>query len=80
MIGQTTYGSTGQPIYFDLPNGGRFRVCTRKSTYPDGKKFVGVGIKPDIEIELDLQYYLSEKDIILDKGIEYLLEEVKKSR
>jgi C-terminal processing protease CtpA/Prc len=80
FIGQKTAGSTGMPICFDLPNGGWFRICTCKSTYPDGRKFVGVGIKPDIAIEPDLDYYLSESDIILNKGIEYLKSQLNISR
>ena len=79
FIGQKTFGSTGQPIFFSLPNGGRFRICTRKCTYPDGRKFIGIGIKPDIEIEPNLQYYLSDEDIVLNKGIEYLIKEIKKA-
>ena len=35
IIGETKYGSTGQPLFFQLPKGGYFRVCTRKTTYAD---------------------------------------------
>ncbi len=72
LIGQRTFGSTGQPIFFNLPNNGTFRVCTRKCTYYDGRKFIGIGIIPDIELEPNLDYYLSDKDIVLEKAIEYL--------
>jgi C-terminal processing protease CtpA/Prc len=75
FIGQKTYGSTGQPIFFALPNEGSFRICTRKCTYPDGKKFVGIGIIPDIEIEPNLNYYISGEDIVLKKATVYLLNE-----
>ena len=50
-IGQATGGSTGQPLFFDLPKGGRFRVCTKRDSYPNGKEFVGVGIMPEIKIQ-----------------------------
>ena len=72
LIGQRTFGSTGQPIFFELPNNGACRICTRKCTYFDGRKFIGVGIIPDIEIEPNIDYYLSDKDIVLEKAIEYL--------
>ena len=72
LIGQRTYGSTGQPIFFKLPNEGSCRICTRKCTYVDGRKFIGIGIIPDIEIEPNIDYYLSDKDIVLEKAIEYL--------
>ena len=43
-IGEPTFGSTGQPMPYDLPDGGSARVCTKKDTYPSGKEFVGFGI------------------------------------
>lgn len=71
-IGEPTFGSTGQPMMFDLPNGGQARVCTKKDTYPNGKEFVGVGIKPDIEISKGLSDFMENKDPVLDKAIEFL--------
>lgn len=73
-IGEPTYGSTGQPFIFELPNGGVGRVCTKKDTYPNGKEFVGHGIQPDIEIKKTLSDYLENKDLILEKAIDYLKE------
>ncbi len=71
-IGEPTFGSTGQPLSFDLPNGGRARVCTKKDTYPDGREFVGYGIKPDIEVKKTLSDYMENKDPALDKAIQFL--------
>jgi len=73
-IGEPTFGSTGQPMIFDLPNGGIGRVCTKKDTYPDGREFVGYGIKPDIEIKTTLTDYMENRDAVLKKAIEYLNE------
>ena len=73
-IGKPTFGSTGQPFIFELPNGGTARVCTKKDTYPDGREFVGYGIKPDIEIKTTLSDYMENKDPVLEKAIEYLNE------
>ncbi len=71
-IGQNSFGSTGQPLMFDLPGGGSARVCTKKDTYPDGREFVGYGVKPDIEVIPTLNDYLKKKDPALDKALEYL--------
>ena len=71
-IGEPTFGSTGQPMYFDLINGSQARICTRKDTYPDGREFVGYGIKPDIEIKTTISDYMENKDPVLEKAIEYL--------
>jgi C-terminal processing protease CtpA/Prc len=51
LVGQRTAGSTGQPLFFDLPGGGTARICVKRDTYPDGRAFVGIGIPPQIEVE-----------------------------
>jgi C-terminal processing protease CtpA/Prc len=71
-IGENSYGSTGQPYSFELPGGGSARVCTKQDTYPDGREFVGYGIKPDIEIKPTLTDFLKKKDPVIDKALEYL--------
>lgn len=71
-IGEPTFGSTGQPIHFDLPNGGEARVCTKKDTYPNGREFVGVGIVPDIEVKQTIDDFLNGKDVALEKALKYL--------
>jgi carboxyl-terminal processing protease len=71
-IGQTTGGSTGQPLFFDLPKGGRFRVCTKRDTYPNGKEFVGIGIIPEIGIQETVKSIQDKQDIVLEKAIEII--------
>jgi C-terminal processing protease CtpA/Prc len=71
-IGQRTFGSTGQPFLFDMPGGGSARVCTKKDTYPDGREFVGYGIKPDIEVVPGLQDYIKGNDPALTWALDYL--------
>jgi len=71
-IGENTFGSTGQPFQFDLPGGGSARICTKKDTYPDGREFVGYGIKPDIEVKKTVKDYLSGKDPVLKAAPNYL--------
>lgn len=71
-IGEPTFGSTGQPLIFELPNGGGGRVCTKKDTYPSGKEFVGIGIQPEIVVKKTLGDYLENRDPVLEKAIEFL--------
>jgi len=71
-MGENSFGSTGQPFMFDLPGGGSARICTKKDTYPDGREFVGYGIKPDIEVKRTLNDYIQKKDPVLDRALEYL--------
>jgi C-terminal processing protease CtpA/Prc len=71
-IGESTFGSTGQPYSFGLPGGASARVCTKKDTYPDGREFVGYGIRPQVEVIPDLEDYLRKRDPVLLKAHEYL--------
>ncbi|MEO6977439.1 MAG: S41 family peptidase, partial [Mucilaginibacter sp.] len=72
LIGQTTGGSTGQPISFDLPGGGSARVCGKHDTYPDGKEFIGVGIIPDITIKKTVKDLWAGTDAVLEKALSVL--------
>jgi C-terminal processing protease CtpA/Prc len=76
-IGERSFGSTGQPYLFAMPGGGNARVCTKKDTYPDGREFVGVGIKPDIEVIPTLKDYINNKDVVLEKAVEFLAKKLK---
>ncbi|MCX2739492.1 S41 family peptidase [Pontibacter anaerobius] len=68
-IGENSFGSTGQPFMFEMPGGGHARICTKKDTYPDGREFVGYGVKPDIEVKMTLQDYIQKKDPVLEKAL-----------
>ena len=76
-MGENSFGSTGQPFIFDLPGGGSARVCTKKDTYPDGREFVGYGVKPDIEVKSTLNDYIQKKDPVLDRALLYLKQKTK---
>ncbi len=76
-IGENSYGSTGQPMVVELPGNGRARICTKQDTYPDGREFVGYGVKPDIEIKKTLSDFLNKKDPVLEKSIQFLVTKIK---
>lgn len=71
-IGENSYGSTGEALMFDLPGGGFGFVCTVKYTFPDGREFVGIGVKPDIEVKPSIIDFLNGTDPVLDKAKQYL--------
>ncbi|MEM8908105.1 MAG: S41 family peptidase, partial [Bacteroidota bacterium] len=71
-IGEETFGSTGQPILFQLPGGANARVCTKNDTYPDGRPFIGYGIQPDIPVKVTLEDYQKNHDPVLAKAASYL--------
>jgi len=72
IIGEPTHGSTGQPIFFDLPGGGKVQICTCFSQYPDGRSFVGVGAQPDILAKRTIKGIAEKQDEVLDAAIDYI--------
>ncbi|MGD8441589.1 MAG: S41 family peptidase [Holophagae bacterium] len=70
LVGATTAGSTGNPIYVDLPGGGMFRVVSKRDLFPDGTEFVGIGIAPDIAVEPSPRDLHEGRDPVLEAGIE----------
>jgi C-terminal processing protease CtpA/Prc len=72
LVGETTAGSTGNPFRVALPGGGEFRVVTLRTVYPDGKEWVGSGIRPVHEVHLSRQDIVEGRDAILLKGIEVI--------
>ena len=45
-MGQVSGGSTGNPIFWQLPGGGFARVVSKHDRYRDGREFVGRGVRP----------------------------------
>ena len=72
FVGEASYGSTGQPLWFKLPGGGDARVCTKRDTYADGREFVGPGVQVDVPVELTVADYLSNRDVVLERALEVL--------
>lgn len=72
VIGQTTGGSTGQPLTFPLPFGGLGVVCAKRDLLPDWTEFVGVGIAPDVVVKPTLEAYLAGRDEVLDTALKML--------
>jgi carboxyl-terminal processing protease len=50
LLGEETAGSSGQPYYEDLGDGMRLMVGMKREFFPDGSRFEGVGILPDVRI------------------------------
>ena len=76
VIGQSTGGSTGQPLFFPLPFGGMGAVCSKRDLMVDRTEFVGVGLKPDVWVDYKLQDVLSAKDEALVEALKYFDEKL----
>jgi hypothetical protein len=54
--------------------GGRARICSKRDTYPDGRDFVGFGIRPQVPVERTPASLIGKEDPALNKGVEVLKE------
>lgn len=72
VIGEATCGSSGQPIMVDLPGGGTFRICTLDLCYPDGRKFVGKGIQPDVPVKRTVKGIAEGQDEVMQAALGYV--------
>lgn len=68
-VGEPTYGSTGQPLFLDMPGGGRARISTKRDYYPDGREFIGVGVLPDVKVQNTIEDYRKGRDAVLQEAI-----------
>jgi carboxyl-terminal processing protease len=68
-VGEATYGSTGQPLRFDLPGGGKARVSTKRDSFADGREFTGKGIIPDVIVEKSINDIIEGRDPVLEKAL-----------
>ena len=71
-IGQRSNGSTGNPIMFELEGDGMFAICSKKDTYPDGREFVGYGVKPDMEVIPTVKDLINGYDRALEEAFKFL--------
>lgn len=69
IIGERTAGSDGQPYQHRFENGMRFGLSTKRLFMPDGSPFEGVGIAPDIEVQIHPEDLESGKDPVLEKAL-----------
>lgn len=69
IVGEPTGGSTGQPMFFNLPGGGSARICTKRDKFPDGREFVGVGVQPDKLVRPTIGDVRANRDTVLEAAL-----------
>ena len=75
IVGTKTYGKGTVQQTVKLSSGTSFKYTTEKWLTSKGKTVDGVGINPDINIELDQSYYSNptyENDLQVQKAVEIL--------
>lgn len=67
LLGQKTFGLGTRAELFPLPNGAAVRLSTGKLVSPDGRIWHGVGLVPDVSVDLELN-----REALLEKAEELL--------
>jgi carboxyl-terminal processing protease len=73
VVGETTGGSTGQPYVVELGDGMQAIVGSKREMLPDGSRFEGVGIRPDVEISPTVEDLRAGRDVELEAARARLL-------
>jgi len=68
-VGETTFGSTGQPILVPLPGGGMARVRVEEERFNDGRVYTHRGITPQIPIPVSLAGLREGRDEVLEGAL-----------
>jgi len=75
LVGSKSGGGSGFTQLNLLPNAGLMYLLSRMASFqPNGKLYDGNGIIPDVEVELTIDDVSKQKDIVLNKAIELILE------
>jgi hypothetical protein len=74
VVGDTTGGGSGNPVFRELPNGWTIRLSTSYKASLDGRIYELGGIPPDIPVWISQKDSLNGRDRILEKAIDLLTE------
>ena len=69
LLGETTAGTSSSTNFTHFENGMMLNVTSVRHTFPDGSRFEGVGIAPDVEVPITAQDLKAGRDIVLDRAL-----------
>jgi carboxyl-terminal processing protease len=72
IVGDTTGGGVGNPIFRELPNGWTYRLSTEIEADAQGRIIEGVGVFPDVPVLTTPADSANGIDRILEKGIDII--------
>jgi carboxyl-terminal processing protease len=72
LIGKKSFGKGSVQELVSLPNKASVKITVAKWLTPNGDYIMEKGISPDIEVELTLDEFKTEKDPQLDKAVEVI--------
>jgi C-terminal processing protease CtpA/Prc len=73
IIGEPSAGSAGQVSELRLHRDWRLRLTVTRDAFPDGTEIQGVGIAPELPVDVSVSEFVAGKDAPLDRAREYIL-------
>jgi len=73
LVGERTFGKGSVQLPHTLSDGSELRVTIARWFTPKGDEIQGIGIIPDIEVEMTLEDLEAGQDPQLERAVEYLL-------
>jgi len=70
LVGETTAGTYSETRHSTFENGMMLNVSAVRHVFPDGSRFEGVGIAPDVPVETTPEDLRAGRDCVLLKAIE----------
>ena len=75
LIGSNTFGKASVQLLFDLSDGSSMHITNAHWLTPSRHEIHGIGLTPDIEVELSEQDHESERDPQREQAVAYLREQ-----
>jgi carboxyl-terminal processing protease len=69
LMGETTAGSFSFTNFTEFDNGMMLNIASVRHTFPDGSRFEGIGIAPDVDVQPTAQDLKAGRDIVLDQAM-----------
>jgi C-terminal processing protease CtpA/Prc len=73
IIGEPSAGSAGQVSELRLHRDWRLRLTVTRDAFPDGTEIQGIGIAPELPVDVSVSEFLAGKDAPLDRAREYIV-------
>jgi carboxyl-terminal processing protease len=73
LVGERTFGKGSVQLPHTLSDGSELRVTIARWFTPKGREIQGIGIIPDIEVEMTMEDLEAGRDPQLERAVEYLL-------
>ena len=62
----------GYFLYDESHYGINAQICTKNEWDADGNKFIGIGIKPDVEVKENVDMFMKGKDMVIEEALKQI--------